>query len=329
MFNPRFIRRAANLLQNGVVLDKNFHPHESHVSYVLQFMIDYNLYGMSYVHVPQDTLKFRCLDNNETLPLNGINPAQMQDSNQVKKVSCSILELDVNSCFILNRFQLLQSAKSHNTTVSRPHTNPGIEALWADEKLRRQQLIKQFAGNVEKLEQIPALEVPPPDDRNQCPDTVESEIFHRTALWNKILEYNKSQSETILNDSLDVTTNMTTLLNQQQQREIMKDKMPGHSKSTIFSISKLLTNSIYPEECSQDSIEKNRDIINASTVLDHLSRKDSTSSESDLEMDNTNLTQDNSLCYLDDTVVDEELILNITASGRKSKTLLSDTRKNF
>lgn len=154
MFNPRFIRRAANLLQNGVVLDKNFHPHESHVPYVLQFMIDYNLYGMSYLHVPQDTLKFRCLDNKEVLPLNGINPCQMQDSNQVKKVSCSILELDVNSCFILNRFQLLQSVKSNSTTASRSHTNPGIEALWSDEKLRRQQLIKECEGNAEKLEQV-------------------------------------------------------------------------------------------------------------------------------------------------------------------------------
>lgn len=59
MFNPRFVRRAANLLQSGAILSKNFSPHESHVPYILQFMIDYNLYGMSYVHVPLEVLKFR------------------------------------------------------------------------------------------------------------------------------------------------------------------------------------------------------------------------------------------------------------------------------
>lgn len=59
MFNPRFVRRAANLLQSGAVMNKNFHPYESHVPYILQFMIDYNLYGMSFVHIPLDVVKFR------------------------------------------------------------------------------------------------------------------------------------------------------------------------------------------------------------------------------------------------------------------------------
>lgn len=59
MFNPRFVRRAANLLQSGAILSKNFNAHESHVPYILQFMIDYNLYGMSYLHVPLEVLKFR------------------------------------------------------------------------------------------------------------------------------------------------------------------------------------------------------------------------------------------------------------------------------
>lgn len=65
MFNPRFIRRAANLLQNGAILNKVFHPHESHVPYILQFMIDYNLYGMSFLHVPQEVVKFRRKSENE------------------------------------------------------------------------------------------------------------------------------------------------------------------------------------------------------------------------------------------------------------------------
>lgn len=158
MFNPRFVRRAANLLQNGVVLEKNFHPHESHVPYVLQFMIDYNLYGMSYVHMPQDTLKIRCSDMQSAtvspISLRGINARQIQDPQQVKKVSCSVLELDVSSCFILNRFQLLHATKTSKASVTRSHTNPGIEALWSDERRRRQALIESCQGNEEKLQQV-------------------------------------------------------------------------------------------------------------------------------------------------------------------------------
>lgn len=58
-YNPHFVKRAANLLQNGAILGKVFQPHESHVPYILQFFIDYNLYGMSFLHVPSDVVRYR------------------------------------------------------------------------------------------------------------------------------------------------------------------------------------------------------------------------------------------------------------------------------
>ena len=54
-----FIRRAANLLQNGAILNKIHQPHESHLPYLLQFFIDFNLYGMSFLHVPADVVRYR------------------------------------------------------------------------------------------------------------------------------------------------------------------------------------------------------------------------------------------------------------------------------
>lgn len=59
MYNPAFIKRAANLLQNGAILGRIFQPHESHVPYNLQFLIDYNLYGMSFLHVPKAMVHYR------------------------------------------------------------------------------------------------------------------------------------------------------------------------------------------------------------------------------------------------------------------------------
>uniref|UniRef100_J3MNX6 DNA polymerase zeta catalytic subunit n=1 Tax=Oryza brachyantha TaxID=4533 RepID=J3MNX6_ORYBR len=44
-------------LQDGAVLNRVFQPYESHIPYLLHFLIDYNLYGMGYVHVTD--FKFR------------------------------------------------------------------------------------------------------------------------------------------------------------------------------------------------------------------------------------------------------------------------------
>ena len=44
------VKRAAELLQGGAVMDRLLQPHESHTNYVLQFMMDYNLQGMNTVN---------------------------------------------------------------------------------------------------------------------------------------------------------------------------------------------------------------------------------------------------------------------------------------
>lgn len=59
MYNPAFIKRAANLFQNGAILGRINQPHESHVPYILQFLIDYNLYGMSFLHAPKSMVFHR------------------------------------------------------------------------------------------------------------------------------------------------------------------------------------------------------------------------------------------------------------------------------
>ncbi|KAL6880915.1 zeta catalytic subunit of dna polymerase [Trichoderma novae-zelandiae] len=49
MFNPVVMTRLADLLQQGVIMKRKFQPYEAHLQYLLQFMIDYNLYGCDYV----------------------------------------------------------------------------------------------------------------------------------------------------------------------------------------------------------------------------------------------------------------------------------------
>ena len=52
-YNPHMVKKAAELLQNGAVMDKLLQPHESHINYVLQFMMDYNLQGMNTVSLTE------------------------------------------------------------------------------------------------------------------------------------------------------------------------------------------------------------------------------------------------------------------------------------
>lgn len=41
----------------GVVLNQQLQPHESHIPFVLQFMIDHHLFGMNHIHLAN--VKFR------------------------------------------------------------------------------------------------------------------------------------------------------------------------------------------------------------------------------------------------------------------------------
>ncbi|KAI3448610.1 hypothetical protein Pfo_005275 [Paulownia fortunei] len=56
-YYPQDVSRAADLLLTGAIVDKILQPYESHIPFLLQFLIDYNLYGMGHLHVSK--VKFR------------------------------------------------------------------------------------------------------------------------------------------------------------------------------------------------------------------------------------------------------------------------------
>jgi DNA polymerase zeta len=49
--------KIANLLRSGAIMGTKYQVHEAHVPFVLQFFIDYNLYGMGYMNL--SSFKFR------------------------------------------------------------------------------------------------------------------------------------------------------------------------------------------------------------------------------------------------------------------------------
>ncbi len=51
LFDPKYTKPVAALLQSGRALGHAFQPFEAHVPYLLQFMIDYNVAGMADLHL--------------------------------------------------------------------------------------------------------------------------------------------------------------------------------------------------------------------------------------------------------------------------------------
>lgn len=155
LYNPLLIRKVGILLQNETIFGKLYQPHELHIPYILQFMIDYNLHGMSRILLSE--VKFRT-DSNHDLP----------------KQSYCELEADTVAGSILNRLEVSNGSMG---------INPGIAALWEDEKQRlRNQDEDSEIGQCLTLE-------------NSQVEPTKSHHFFKQALSEKLIIFKDSSSE--------------------------------------------------------------------------------------------------------------------------------------
>nr|XP_054753442.1 DNA polymerase zeta catalytic subunit-like [Lytechinus pictus] len=199
-YNPAVRKRAVELLQNGAVMNKIFQPHESHVPFNLQFLIDYNLYGMNMLNLA--AVKFRkseeVTDSANQKPSSPKPSTSFQDTSlpgaptplrrrhssgsmsictqvwadenipssqwlgeDIKRQSSCELEVDAVAADILNRMDLQDNAE----------TNPGLVGIWEDERQRREQL--------DQMDQL----LPP-----SSPERGEISLFSAEENWRTRLE---------------------------------------------------------------------------------------------------------------------------------------------
>ena len=122
------VRKACHLLLTGAVIDKKYiQPYESHINYVLQFMIDYNLFGMSDLRISEFVSR---------------RSAQQFDRNSMRKSTICLHEIDICAESILNVQDVTCEV---GMTV-----NPGLKEIWIEEKIRRNQsldLSRQLTDN--------------------------------------------------------------------------------------------------------------------------------------------------------------------------------------
>ena len=129
-------------------------PHYGHIPYTLQFMMDYNLQGMSLIHVkiaqfrhPNLKVTYESQDVSfwsdaskepserlfqiEKMPQNMLTPDSLPPM-----TTCEI-ELDAIAADILNSNEDLSSTLGGSQNFAKKSGNPGLNLIWEDERLRR------------------------------------------------------------------------------------------------------------------------------------------------------------------------------------------------
>lgn len=134
--DPTYVYRAVTIMRSGSIMSTSFRIFESHLSYVLQFMCDFGLYGCGAIDL-EDCLQ-RCTEGaeQESQPQATFLPSPCFRQSRMP------LEVDVIAPQILNRHRILARKLHHKLEIPAPVSTSeplviGVRELWDDERKRR------------------------------------------------------------------------------------------------------------------------------------------------------------------------------------------------
>lgn len=140
----------------------------------------------------------------------------------------------------------------------------------------------------------------------------ESEIFHTNALNKRMECLSRNAEKTSASESISNESQISTSILDQSRK---------------FSLNHLLKNAVYPAEYSPNEsiVDSDKTILNASYIVDHLRSFKQTNSNDTIEsLPATNQSASNVQFDLDETIVDEELVLSLTQKFSNT-TLMNET----
>ncbi|KAI0778186.1 hypothetical protein BD413DRAFT_507367 [Trametes elegans] len=141
--DPAYVNRAVTIMQSGTVMSMRFRVYESHISYLLQFLCDFGLYGCGWLDLGEVWQRGR-----DELPEDGEQDPELAGALSKFKSSPYFrqtrmpLEVDTIAPHILNRCKLSARNLHHKLTIPAPPLPPeplvlSVRELWEDERQRR------------------------------------------------------------------------------------------------------------------------------------------------------------------------------------------------
>ncbi|KAI0365248.1 hypothetical protein BV20DRAFT_1039013 [Pilatotrama ljubarskyi] len=141
--DPAFVNRAVTIMQSGTVMKTRFRVYESHLSYLLQFLCDFGLYGCGWIDLGEVWQRGR-----EEASVNDEEGTELAEALSAFKTSPYFrqtrmpLEVDAIAPHILNRRKLSARKIHHKLTIPAPPlpSEPlvlSVRELWEDERQRR------------------------------------------------------------------------------------------------------------------------------------------------------------------------------------------------
>lgn len=148
LLNPRYMKRLSMILQSGGVMGTTFQPYEAHIQYLLQFMVDYNLYGCGFIECENIRFRQGVPDMEKVADKhvwhNGSIPQKlMLPEGEFPRQSYCELEVDIQIQNITNRRGVSERRLHHNFIERLNPTPPdkkllhSLAELWKDENMRR------------------------------------------------------------------------------------------------------------------------------------------------------------------------------------------------
>jgi DNA polymerase zeta len=134
------MNRISTILQSGSVMSTRFRVYESHLSFILQFLCDFGLYGCGFIEL-EDVFE-RCAEEQPELGFSAQPTPRPSKSSSYFRESRLPLEVDAIAPHILNRHSLAARNVHHRLEIPAPllPSEPlvlGVRELWEDERNRR------------------------------------------------------------------------------------------------------------------------------------------------------------------------------------------------
>ena len=134
--DPALVSRAVAIMQSGSVMGKPFHAFESHLSYVLQFLCDFGLYGCGWIQLEDVWQRGVDDDTEDSTSCPPFKPSVYFRQSRMA------LEFDTVAPLIMNRRNISPRHLHHMLVIPQPPSSSeplvlGVRELWDDERRRR------------------------------------------------------------------------------------------------------------------------------------------------------------------------------------------------